>query len=231
MHKYLFLIFFISANLFSHPGPRSKDGCHYCKKDCEKFNLTNNTRHSHNEKECDKNKGPIDSKKFIPSTKKITKYNRNKFKHWSDVDKDCQNTRAEILISRSIEAVTFKKSRNGKKCTVQSGKWNDYYFPDDVTSANEIDVDHVVPLKNAWDSGAHSWDGKLREEFANDPENLVLTNKKYNRQKGAQTPLTWAPANREYNCKYLKQWLYIKRKYKLRIDPKIYEFIEIAKCN
>lgn len=233
MIKYLFLIFFISATSYSHPGKRSKkDDCHYCKNNCESLGLTTNTRHAHSNKECDPSKGPIDSKTPIKRiTKAKHKYHRNAFKHWIDIDKDCQNTRSEILIERSKEKVSFKKRKNKKECTVLSGKWDDFYYPETLTLAKDVDVDHIVPLKNAWISGASYWSKKQREKFANDPENLVLTNKKYNRQKGAKTPLEWTPAIRAYNCKYLEQWIYIKRKYKLRIDPKIYKYQVQGQCN
>ena len=206
---------------FSHPGKLAKDGCHYCRSQCEKYGLKANTRHDKNGVTCpDSTHGKTE---FAGK-----KYNRKYFKHWIDADKDCQNTRAEVLISRSSTPVTFKKS---KKCVVHSGTWDDYYFAETLNLATSIDIDHVVPLKEAWESGAHKWSAKKRKEFANDFENLVITNKRYNRQKGAQTPLTWAPVQREYYCKYLKQWIKIKQKYELKIDDKIFEYVEMAKCD
>lgn len=159
----------------------------------------------------------------------IPRYNRKEFKHWDDEDRDCRNRRAEILKEHSLTKVKYRKSKRGY-CTVESGKWNDFYFPEVHTQASKVDIDHVVPLKNAWDSGAHAWAKAERETFANDPLNLVITNRKYNRQKGAQTPLTWAPIDRDYYCKYLNLWIKIKRKYQLTINKQVFLFLRDANC-
>lgn len=232
---FLFLLFY-SVLSFSHPGKRNKiDDCHYCKSNCEKLNLTKDTRHSHSNKTCDPSLGPVDTKQVnitaqVEVIKPQGKYHRKKFKHWTDEDKDCKNTRAEILEQRSLSKVTYRTRKNGKECVVLTGKWEDYYFPETLQNASDIDIDHVVPLKEAWLSGASFWKAKKRESFANDPENLVITSKHTNRKKGANTPLTWAPSVREYYCKYLKQWIYIKNKYDLTTHSKIFEYYKGAKC-
>jgi len=217
MFKFLLSIMVLSTQLLSHSGKTAIDGCHYCRSNCEKYGLKINERHAHNENiKCDRG-----------NSSNPTIYNRSKFKHWIDTDKDCQNTRAEVLISRSKKIVTYRKSKN---CVVDTGLWNDYYFEEVLVSASEIDIDHIVPLKNAWISGANIWSAEKREKFANDPENLVLTNKKYNRQKGAKTPLEWAPLKRLYYCKYLNDWIRIKRKYELRINKMILKYQQEAEC-
>lgn len=157
------------------------------------------------------------------------KYKRKYFKHWIDKDGDCRNKRAEVLKERSSKEVTYNKSKRGL-CTVKTGEWTDFYYPEVHTQASKVDIDHVVPLKDAWVSGAHAWSKDKRTQFANDDENIVITNRKYNRSKGAQTPLSWAPVHREYYCKYVKLWVKIKQKYDLVINPKIYEYMEEAKC-
>lgn len=156
-------------------------------------------------------------------------YDRKEFRHWDDEDRDCRNRRAEVLKDRSLESVTYRKSRRGL-CTVKTGKWNDFYFDEVQNRASMVDIDHVVPLKNAWDSGAHNWSKFEREQFANDPLNLVITNRKYNRQKGAQTPLTWAPIDRKYYCKYLLRWIKVKQKYELLIEKQVFTFFKDADC-
>lgn len=161
--------------------------------------------------------------------KEIPKYERKYFKHWNDENRDCRNKRAEILKQRSLVEVTYRTSRRGE-CTVKTGKRNDYYFAEVQTMANQVDIDHIVPLKEAWISGAYDWSETEREIFANDSLNLAITYKKYNRQKGAQTPLSWAPIDRLYYCKYLADWIKIKKKYDLKINPKIYQFQKEAKC-
>tara|TARA_B100001971_G_scaffold84647_1_gene78186 strand:+ start:294385 stop:294942 length:558 start_codon:yes stop_codon:yes gene_type:complete len=160
----------------------------------------------------------------------IPRYSRKFFKHWNDENRDCRNKRAEILKERSLKAVTYRASSRGE-CTVKTGKWNDYYFPEIQTSASEVDIDHLIPLKNAWISGAYEWSDSERETFANDSENLVITYKKYNRQKGAQTPLTWAPVDRKYYCKYIRDWIRVKQKYQLKINPKILSYQKAAGCS
>jgi len=78
------------------------------------------------------------------------KYLRSDWEHWIDKDKDCQNTRQEILIERSL----VKVSLNKKGCKVVQGKWMDYYHPEEHIHAKNIDIDHLIPLKHAHDSGA-----------------------------------------------------------------------------
>ena len=158
------------------------------------------------------------------------KYDRKYFKHWIDSDKDCQDQRAEILISRSIGYIKFKESKSGRNCLVKSGLWNDFYYPEKHFLASDVDIDHIVPLKHAWESGASKWTASEREKFANDPENLVITNKSYNRKKGAQTPLTWVPLNKDYACKYLNKWFEIKKKYQLDITTAEFDQLEVLDC-
>lgn len=141
------------------------------------------------------------------------KYNRKFFKHWVDQDKDCQNTRAEILIQYNIGKLTFKTD---KKCVVVTGKWIDPYSDKIFTNANDLDVDHIISLKHAYISGAKNWDKKTREAFANSPDNLLPVWKKLNRQKGAKSPSQWLPPLESYRCEYLTKWKTLKEKYKLQ---------------
>lgn len=154
-------------------------------------------------------------------------YSRKAFPHWVDLDGDCQNTRAELLVERSLEKVSFKKN---KACTVNRGKWKDFYYDEVLTSAGDVDIDHIVPLHHAWQNGAKLWSRTMRREFANDPENLVITNLKYNRQKGAKSILEWMPINRQYACRYVEKWFYIKKKYKLTTSDKEKEYKSMLSC-
>jgi hypothetical protein len=140
-------------------------------------------------------------------------YVRSEWKHWIDEDKDCEDTRAEILKQRSEVPVKI----DPKSCTVRSGSWKDYYYPEVHVLASKVDIDHLIPLKHAHESGGANWTAEQKMRFANDPRNLVITNRKYNRTKGAKTPLEWLPSKREYACKYLKDWLALKKSYRLRI--------------
>ena len=96
--------------------------------------------------------------------------------------------------------------------------------------ASNVDVDHLVPLKHAHDHGGSTWSLEEKSKFANDPENLIITNRKYNRQKGSKDIVEWLPIDRCYACKYMKQWFKIKTKYNLIVEYKEKEYFEMAKC-
>ena len=150
----------------------------------------------------------------VRKTHLASKYLRSDWHHWIDSDGNCLDTRAEILKKRSLVAVTMDK----KGCRVKRGKWNDYYYPETLVEAKMVDIDHIIPLKHAHDVGAASWDSLQKEKFANDPENLVITNRSYNRQKGAKGIDQWLPRHRDYACKYVSDWLRIKKKYGLILN-------------
>jgi hypothetical protein len=141
-------------------------------------------------------------------------YFRNEWQYGKDEKLNCIDTRGEILITRSSIPVVMNKS----KCTVKLGKWADYYYPEVYTSASLVEIDHLVPLKNANDNGGYSWSQQKKMEFANDPENLVITKKSYNRIKGASGIDRWLPVNISYACKYVSDWIKIKKKYSLKLS-------------
>jgi len=153
------------------------------------------------------------------------KYKRKEWKHWIDADHDCQNSRQEILIARSESEVIMNK--NG--CTVQNGLWLDYYYPQRFTRAQLVDIDHLIPLKHAYLTGGKDWTALQRMTFANDPENLVITSKKYNRSKGSKSIDRWLPVNVEYACKYVKDWMRLKQKYHLRVTALEHQTVESLK--
>ncbi len=147
---------------------------------------------------------------------KTTKYNRKNWKHWIDADKDCQNTRMEVLIRDSLIPVKFKSNR---KCRVVTGKWICYYTGKTFYKANDLDIDHVVPLKEAYISGGSEWQRKKKSDYANDlsdPHHLLAVSKYANRRKGAKDPSKWMPPKNI--CSYINIWKKIKKKYDLDID-------------
>lgn len=146
-----------------------------------------------------------------------TLYNRKDWPHWVDYDKDCQNARAEALIDASAEPVKFKRN---KGCVVTWGKWFDPFTGKTFTKASHLDVDHIVPLKEAHISGGDTWSRKQRRTFANDPENLLVVSASENREKGAKDHARWLPDTVGYHCEYVKRWLHVKAKYALAIDAK-----------
>lgn len=157
----------------------------------------------------------------------IQKYSRTDWAHWSDKDEDCQNTRHEILIARSLVPPVLDR----RKCRVISGKWADYYFPEVHLKAKAVDIDHLIPLKHAHDVGGHAWTNDEKENFANDVENLVITRRSYNRQKGAKRIDQWLPVHKEYACKYIKDWIRLKEKYKLNFTSPEKRTIELSRCH
>jgi hypothetical protein len=147
-------------------------------------------------------------------------YSRSSFKHWIDEDGDCLNTRQEVLQKDSLESVEIQG------CRVVRGKWYDVYSGQFYTQSSKLDIDHIVPLHEAWESGADKWTAKKRKEFANDYDNLVAVSRSLNRQKGAKDPAEWLPPHKQYICEYIAKWLHIKAKYNLAMDLKEQEKIK-----
>jgi hypothetical protein len=159
-----------------------------------------------------------------------TQYNRQDWKHWIDANRDCKNTRAEILIERSEIPVTFRANKQNRECTVDQGRWKDYYFDEILTNAADIDIDHLIPLAHAHAHGAASWLSTTKMQFANDPQNLVITNRRYNRQKGPKSIAQWLPIDRSYACRYARDWVLVKEKYGLPLLEDEQQTIALLNC-
>jgi hypothetical protein len=141
-------------------------------------------------------------------------YDRTLFKHWIDADKDGCDTRAEVLIEEAIV-----KPKIGPKCKLTGGKWISAYDGKTITNSSLLDIDHMVPLAEAWRSGAWNWTEAQRQAFANDLENsaaLIAVTLTTNRSKGDSDPALWMP-NKEV-CTYTKNWIAVKVKYLLTVD-------------
>lgn len=137
-------------------------------------------------------------------------YNRHDWKHWSDFDKDCMNTRHEILNDQAKQG-TVKYSPDG--CYVSRGEWHDPFSGKVITRASDLDVDHIIPLKWAHEHGGASWSKKKKEAFANDPTNLLAVEDNLNQSKGAKGPTQWMPPNHSFRCDYLGLWQTVLAKY------------------
>lgn len=142
-------------------------------------------------------------------------YSRSSFKHWIDEDKNGCNTRAEVLIE---EAVT-KPKINKKNCALTGGKWFSPYDNKTHRKASALDIDHLVPLAEAWRSGAWNWTPSQRQAFANDLKNkeaLVAVTLSLNRSKGDKDVAGWLPP--ENQCAYARDWIVVKLTYSLTVD-------------
>jgi hypothetical protein len=151
---------------------------------------------------------------IVVAEDKATGYDRSLFKHWIDADKDGCNTRAEVLIEEAIV-----KPKVGLKCKLTGGKWLSAYDGKTVTNSSLLDVDHMVPLAEAWRSGAWKWTPAQRQAFANDLDNseaLIAVTLSTNRSKGDRDPALWMPAKDK--CTYTANWISIKTKYSLTVD-------------
>ena len=137
------------------------------------------------------------------------KYKRSYFgSGWADVDRDCQDSRVETLIVQSVGPIRYKSSR---QCKVESGRWISPFTGQTIYSASKIDIDHVVPLKFAWERGASDWPQLKRERFANDPANLLSVEASLNRQKGAKGLNQWLPPANQ--CQYILRFTRVLKTY------------------
>ena len=130
-----------------------------------------------------------------------TGYQRTKFKLWVDADHDGCDTRKEVLIAEAIVAPRIKAG-----CTLSGGAWLSLYDRLRFTASSKLDIDHVVPLAEAWDSGAWRWTAARRQAFANDLGKswvLIAVSAHSNRSKGDRDPAGWMPASASYTCRYL----------------------------
>lgn len=147
-------------------------------------------------------------------------YQRSLYRHWIDVDGNCRDTRAEVLIRDSEpNAVKYKGAR---QCEVSRGVWHDPYSGQTFREPRTLDVDHVVPLKNAHDSGAWQWTAERRRDYANYlryERHLLAVKASENRKKGDKGPDRYLPPRREFHCEYARIWLKIKGDWQLEIPP------------
>lgn len=144
-------------------------------------------------------------------------YSRDLFRHWVDADRNSCNTREEVLIQESLS--TPQVDRFG--CAVVAGDWFSAFDGLSHTDPSNLDIDHLVPLKEAWDSGAHSWSAEQREKFANDlsdGRSLIAVTNSVNRSKGDRDPSQWLPPRTAYICQYISDWIAVKWQWKLSMD-------------
>ena len=144
-----------------------------------------------------------------------TGYLRTLFIHWIDADQDGCSTRNEVLIAESRTT-----ARRGTGCFV-TGSWRSAYDGVTTTTASRFDIDHVVALKEAWDSGAWDWTSARRKSYANDLgdwRSLRAVSAASNRSKSEKDPAQWLPPLASFRCTYVTEWVVVKVRWRLRVD-------------
>ncbi|MDW6063148.1 HNH endonuclease family protein [Streptomyces sp. FXJ1.4098] len=147
------------------------------------------------------------------ATEDRTGYDRDLFPHWITQSGAC-NTR-EVVLKRDGTNVQQDSS-----CAAVSGTWRSVYDNATWTAASDLDIDHLVPLAEAWDSGASGWTTARRQSFANDltrPQLIAVTDN-VNQAKGDQDPAEWLPPVTSYRCTYARAWVQVKYYYGLSVD-------------
>ncbi|WP_208782812.1 HNH endonuclease family protein [Streptomyces griseorubiginosus] len=144
-----------------------------------------------------------------------TGYARERFgTAWADTDSNDCDTRDDIL-KRDLKEVRFTSG----SCKVSYGLLpSDPYSGKEVTyrrGRSLVDIDHIVPLSDAWQKGAKYWDARKRIALANDPLNLIAVDASTNRSKGDGDAATWLPPNKSYRCTYVAGQVAVKKKYGL----------------
>ncbi|WP_431041723.1 HNH endonuclease family protein [Streptomyces sp. P1-3] len=142
-------------------------------------------------------------------------YSRARFPHWVDQGDQC-DTR-EVVLQRDGEDVV-----QDDLCRATSGSWLSRYDGRTLNSASQVDIDHMVPLANAWRSGADEWTTPQRRRFANDLANsqLIAVSAASNRSKADKGPDAWKPPSVDYWCTYSRAWVSVKYIYKLNITER-----------
>lgn len=154
-------------------------------------------------------------------------YDRDAFgSDWVDTDHDGCNQRDDVLLRDAVRGSTRVAMQGSCDHDVLAGTWHDPYtgrtlrFTDlkDLSQAQAIQIDHVVPLAEAWVSGARRWSDARREVFANDLGELLAVDGPTNMSKGDGDPAAWRP-RKGYQCAYARRWIAVKTRYALAVDP------------
>lgn len=137
---------------------------------------------------------------------------------WADVDRNGCDTRNDIL-KRDLTDETFKPGTHD--CIVLTGVLKDPYGGETINfkrgqdTSSKVQIDHLIPLSDAWQKGAQQWSDAKRKEFANDPLNLLAVDGPLNSQKSDSDAATWLPPRRSYRCAYIARQIDVKAKYEL----------------
>ncbi|RZS89889.1 excalibur calcium-binding domain-containing protein [Motilibacter rhizosphaerae] len=147
----------------------------------------------------------------------LTDYSRSQFgPAWADVDRNGCDTRNDIL-KRDLKTVTFRAGT--RNCVVLTGTLTDPYTGKQLAflkaRASAVQIDHVVALGDAWQTGGQQWDASRRLTFANDPLNLLAVSEAANEAKGDKDAASWLPPSKPFRCSYVARQVAVKAKYGL----------------
>lgn len=148
-------------------------------------------------------------------------YDRALFEHWRDVDGDGCDSRDQVLKRDSISLPQV----DPVNCNVVAGDWVSPYDGARWSNPSDIDIDHVVALKEAWDSGAWAWIAAQRKAYANDTSDsrtLLAVTDSVNQSKSDKDPSNWLPPLQSYTCTYLGNWIAVKVRWGLSMDSSEY---------
>ncbi|MGW1146476.1 HNH endonuclease [Streptomyces sp. NPDC002454] len=160
-----------------------------------------------------------------------TGYAPEAFPHWNagtDPADGC-DTRREVLIAEAVEAPVV-----GPGCTIHGGTWTSYYDDQTVSGTGSLTVDHLVPLAEAWGSGAASWTAARREAYANDrgaPATLAVATTRTVQEKAEQDVADWLPLEGEDYCRYVGEWVATKHRWSLSVDEDELETLKLFADN
>lgn len=179
-------------------------------------------------------------------------YSRREWKHWAGTESRlCWNIREEVLHRDAIPGTVLYVDRQKNSTTnyfeacaigtpivkdgivikidtEESGEWICPYSGKIITDSSKIDIDHIIPLSNAAKNGGQQWSLEMKEQFANDPDNLLATSAKENRSKGDKGPGEYMPPFKAYRCQYAKSYATIAYKYGLTITESDKEALDEA---
>lgn len=148
-----------------------------------------------------------------------TGYKRDLFRHWLDLDGNSCDTRDEVLLRQDLSA--------RPRCRSSRGGWFSAYDGLRFTEPSRLDIDHFVPLAEAWGSGAWDWKADSRDRFANDlyGYSLLAVSASSNRSKSDRDPAEWMPPRSSYRCTYLARWVAVKYRWRLSVDVRERDFL------
>lgn len=140
-------------------------------------------------------------------------YDRDLFPHWVTISGAC-NTRETVLKRDGVNVMT------NSGCAATSGRWTSPYDGATWAAASDVDIDHMVPLAEAWRSGAYAWTTSRRRSFANDLTNAQLwaVTDNVNQAKGDKGPAAWKPSVTSFHCTYAKAWIDVKYEWGLAVN-------------